>query len=341
MAWAKRSRWSPMQKGQFSTPPTASRIIDAISSWWVTTHGHCHPQIMAAIREQTQKLDQIIFAGWTHQPAEDLARRLVAIAPRQLDHVFYSDCGSTSVEVALKMALGFWTNRGEPAPPHYRHAALLSWRHFRRHVGWRTRGVQPGLSGAAVRCDDGALPACGRGAGDARCAGGGLQVVAMPPPSSSSRWCSARAACWSIRRRCWPRCTRSVRAHGVLFIADEVMTGWGRTGTLFACEQAGIVPDIMCLSKGLTGGAVPLAVTLGDTADLRSTLFAATARSSSFTPPATPPTPSAARRRWPTLTCGATNRCWSGSLRWPRGRRRGWPCWRRFQVWRARASAAR
>ena len=94
------------------------RIIDAISSWWVTTHGHCHPRIMAAIAGQAQKLDQVIFAGWTHQPAEDLARRLVEIAPRRgdlaLDHVFYSDSGSTSVEVALKMALGYWANRGSP-----------------------------------------------------------------------------------------------------------------------------------------------------------------------------------------------------------------------------------
>lgn len=90
------------------------RFVDAISSWWVTTHGHCHPRIMAAIADQAQRLDQIIFAGWTHQPAEDLARRLVDIAPRPLDHVFYTDSGSTSVEVALKMALGYWANRGEP-----------------------------------------------------------------------------------------------------------------------------------------------------------------------------------------------------------------------------------
>ncbi|MDE2412370.1 MAG: aminotransferase class III-fold pyridoxal phosphate-dependent enzyme, partial [Sphingomonadales bacterium] len=89
------------------------RVIDAISSWWVTTHGHCHPRIMAAIREQSERLDQLIFAGWTHQPAEDLATELVRIMPRPLDHVFFSDSGSTSVEVALKMALGTFAHRGE------------------------------------------------------------------------------------------------------------------------------------------------------------------------------------------------------------------------------------
>ncbi|MGD9663890.1 MAG: aminotransferase class III-fold pyridoxal phosphate-dependent enzyme, partial [Novosphingobium sp.] len=89
------------------------RIIDAISSWWVTTHGHCHPRIMAAICEQATKLDQLIFAGWTHEPAEDLARGLRAIMPVDLTRVFFTDSGSTSVEVALKMALGYWANRGE------------------------------------------------------------------------------------------------------------------------------------------------------------------------------------------------------------------------------------
>jgi adenosylmethionine---8-amino-7-oxononanoate aminotransferase len=91
-----------------------TRWIDAISSWWVVTHGHCHPRIMAAIRAQSEKLDQLIFAGWTHEPAESLARDLVALTPEPLTRVFFSDSGSTSVEVALKMALGYWANIGEP-----------------------------------------------------------------------------------------------------------------------------------------------------------------------------------------------------------------------------------
>ena len=99
--------------GAFLHGADGSRWIDAISSWWVTTHGHCHPRIMAAIAGQAQKLDQLIFAGWTHEPAETLAAGLRAIMPETLTRVFFSDSGSTSVEVALKMALGFWRNRGE------------------------------------------------------------------------------------------------------------------------------------------------------------------------------------------------------------------------------------
>ena len=90
------------------------RIIDAISSWWVTTHGHRQPKIMKAIAEQTERLDQIIFAGWTHEPAEQVARELLELMPSELRYVFFSDSGSTSVEVALKMALGYWRNLGEP-----------------------------------------------------------------------------------------------------------------------------------------------------------------------------------------------------------------------------------
>ena len=89
-------------------------VIDAISSWWVTTHGHAHPTIAAAIAEQAARLDQIIFAGWTHGPAEELARSLRNLMPANLTRVFFSDSGSTSVEVALKMALGYWLHRGEP-----------------------------------------------------------------------------------------------------------------------------------------------------------------------------------------------------------------------------------
>src|SRR5690348_12535123 len=93
---------------------TGRRIVDAISSWWVTTHGHRHPRIMQAIAEQAERLDQVIFAGWTHEPAEMLARELLELMPSALEYVFYSDSGSTSVEVALKMALGYWRNRSEP-----------------------------------------------------------------------------------------------------------------------------------------------------------------------------------------------------------------------------------
>src|SRR3546814_19732060 len=108
-----------------------STLIDGISSWWVTTHGHCHPRIMAAIAAQSQKLEQVIFAGYTHEPAEDVARGLIAIAPTSRTRVFFSDSGSTRVEVALKMGLGQWHNRGE------RRARILGVEHRRwRRSGW-------------------------------------------------------------------------------------------------------------------------------------------------------------------------------------------------------------
>ena len=99
-------------EGAYLTTAEGRRIIDAISSWWVITHGHRHPHIVAAIRDQAERLDQVIFAQYTHEPAERLATKLLALAPAGLSHVFFSDSGSTSVEVALKMALGFWHHSG-------------------------------------------------------------------------------------------------------------------------------------------------------------------------------------------------------------------------------------
>ncbi|MGN6375700.1 MAG: adenosylmethionine--8-amino-7-oxononanoate transaminase [Sphingomonas sp.] len=236
------------------------RIIDAISSWWVTTHGHNNPRIMAAIAEQAQRLDQIIFAGWTHEPAETVARELAAIMPPSLEYVFFSDSGSTSVEVALKMALGFWRHRGEA-----RHRILvLEHSYHGDTIGAMSvgeRGVY-NQAYAPLLFDVGTIPFPAAGAEqatydalEAQCRAGAAAFIVEPlllgaggmlvyPPQVLAE----------MRRIC--------AAHDVLFIADEVMTGWGRTGTLLACEQADVVPDILCLSKGLTGGAVPLAVTM-------------------------------------------------------------------------------
>ena len=236
------------------------RYVDAISSWWVTTHGHCNPRIMAAIREQTAHLDQLIFAGWTHQPAETLARGLVDITPAPLEHVFFSDSGSTSVEVALKMALGYWLNEGEP-----RHRIVVMEHSYHgdtigaMSVGARcfyNRAYQPLLFDVDMLPFPTGDGAAAIAAFEALCRqnppaaliveplilGGGGMLIYPPHVLAALRDICAR--------------------EGVLLIADEVMTGWGRTGTLFACEQAGVHPDILCLSKGLTGGAIPLAATL-------------------------------------------------------------------------------
>lgn len=236
------------------------RIIDAISSWWVNTHGHGNPRIMAAIAEQTKKLDQIIFAGWTHQPAEDLAKELRQIMPDTLTRVFFSDSGSTSVEVALKMALGYWHAQDER-----RHTIVV---------------MEHSYHGDTI----GAMSVGERGVFNQAYRELLFDVVTVPFPhvgqeqatfNALEKACANNAAAFIVEplvlgaggMLMYPphvlaEMHRICTKHGVLFLADEVMTGWGRTGTLLACEQADITPDILCLSKGLTGGAIPLAVTM-------------------------------------------------------------------------------
>lgn len=238
------------------------RIIDAISSWWVTTHGHCHPQIMAAIAAQSEKLDQIIFAGWTHEPAEHVARELLQLLPKTLTRVFFSDSGSTSVEVALKMALGYWRNRGEQ-----RHRLVVMEHGYHGdtvgamsigHRGVFNCSYEPLLFDVTTV----PFPASGDDqktldALEVACRNGAAAFIVEPLVLGAGGMLTYAA---SILREMYTVCQN----HGVVFIADEVMTGWGRTGTLFACEQAGFAPDIICLSKGLTGGAIPLAVTISN-----------------------------------------------------------------------------
>ena len=234
--------------------------IDAISSWWVTTHGHAHPRIMAAIRAQSEKLDQLIFAGWTHEPAEMLAAELIRITPDPLTRVFFSDSGSTSVEVALKMALGYWYNIGEPRSrilvlEHSYHGDTIG----TMSVGERgvyNRAWQPLLFDVdTIPFPHEGLEQATLDALEAACAQKPAAFIVEPLILGAGGMLIYPA--WVLAEM------RSICArHGVLFIADEVMTGWGRTGTRFACDQAGVIPDIVCLSKGLTGGSLPLAVTL-------------------------------------------------------------------------------
>ena len=239
------------------------RIVDAISSWWVTTHGPCHPRIMAAIRAQTEKLDQLIFAGWTHEPAEEVAAGLREIMPSSLTRVFFSDSGSTAVEVALKMALGFWANRGEDR----QRIVVMEHSYHGDTIGAMSVGAR-GVFNAAyapLLFDVGRVPFPGADpqrsldALEAECAAGAAAFIVEPLVlGAGGMLMYPPAVLAEMRSVC--------AAHGTLFIADEIMTGWGRTGTLLACEQADVVPDILCLSKGLTGGAMPLAVTMASEA---------------------------------------------------------------------------
>jgi adenosylmethionine-8-amino-7-oxononanoate aminotransferase len=237
------------------------RIFDAIASWWVITHGHRYAPIVQAIRAETERLDQVIFAGFTHPPAEELARQLVAITPPELTHVFFSDSGSTSVEVALKMALGYWLHSGE----NRRHILALEGAYHGDTIGGMSVGER-GIFNAPydpLLFDVGRLPFPQPGreqatldALDRACRERPVAALIVEPLILGAGGMLIYQP--AVLAEMAQICSR----HGVLFIADEVMTGWGRTGTLFACEQAGIVPDIACYSKGLTGGVLPLAVTL-------------------------------------------------------------------------------
>jgi adenosylmethionine-8-amino-7-oxononanoate aminotransferase len=248
-------------EGAWLTTADGRRIFDAISSWWVVTHGHRHPHIMQAIKDQADRLDQVIFAGFTHEPAEKLARRLVAMTPPQLEYVFFSDSGSTAVEVALKMALGFCRHRGE------KRTGILALEGA--YHGDTIGGMSVGERGVFNAPYDPLLfdverlpfPSAGREEATlqtlgAACRRGGVAALIVEPLilGAGGMLIYAPEVLSEMKRVC--------ETHGVLFIADEVMTGWGRTGTLFACEQARVTPDIACYSKGLTGGSLPLAVTL-------------------------------------------------------------------------------
>jgi adenosylmethionine-8-amino-7-oxononanoate aminotransferase len=260
---ALQPEMTPVARGEGAYLFTADgrRIIDAIASWWVVTHGHCHPHIVRAIQDQAERLDQVIFAGHTHEPAERVAAGLLTLAPPGLAHVFFSDSGATSVEVALKMALGYFRNIGEP----------------------RTRIVvmQHSYHGDTI----GAMSVGARGVFNAAYEPLLFDVAVVPFPAQGSEQLTLdalAAICENDRPAAFiveplvlgaggmlmyppavlAEMHRICRAFGVLFISDEVMTGWGRTGTPFACDQAEIAPDIACYAKGLTGGALPLAVTL-------------------------------------------------------------------------------
>jgi adenosylmethionine---8-amino-7-oxononanoate aminotransferase len=236
------------------------RVIDAISSWWVTTHGHNHPRIIAAIRDQAERLDQVIFAGWTHEPAEQVAAGLRALMPAELTRVFFSDSGSTCVEVALKMALGFHAHTGTGRS----RILVMEHSYHGDTIGTMSVGAR-GVYNAAydpLLFDVGTIP--------------------FPEGDGANTLEALRQACRDTHPAALiveplvlgaggmmlyspdvlGQMAAIAREHDVLFIADEVMTGWGRTGTLLACDQAGVVPDILCLAKGLTGGSMPLAVTM-------------------------------------------------------------------------------
>ncbi|MDA2935331.1 adenosylmethionine--8-amino-7-oxononanoate transaminase, partial [Acidobacteria bacterium AH-259-D05] len=243
------------------------RILDGISSWWVNIHGHRHPRLNQALQEQADRFAQVIFAGFTHKPAVRLAAQLVERTPSNLTRVFFSDDGSTAVEVALKMAYQSWRNRGESNRNLF--VAFERAYHGDTFGAMAVGGVSVFHSAysplffevrRAVSPHSSQLSGEDHGGEDLEKIlereGHRVAAVIMEP--------MVQAAGGMI---IWPveflrRVRELTQHHGIPLIADEVFTGFGRTGKMFACQHGPIEPDIMCLSKALTGGYLPLAATL-------------------------------------------------------------------------------
>lgn len=234
-------------------------IFDGISSWWVTTHGHTQPEIADAIAEQARTLEHTIFTHFTHEPAALFAQELVEVLPEGLGKIFYTDDGSTAVEAAIKMAIQFHANKGRP------------------------RSMIAAFSEAYHGDTFGAMSVSQRGLFTEPFHSKLFQVQTIPNPTQGDTveafaellekhgkdlaavivepLLMGTAGMLMYSEEILAELRKMAKAHNVLFIADEVLTGFGRTGPLFACNRADITPDIMCLSKGITGGFLPLGVT--------------------------------------------------------------------------------
>jgi adenosylmethionine-8-amino-7-oxononanoate aminotransferase len=250
------------------------KIIDAVSSWWVNLHGHTNPRMARAIAEQARKMEHVILAGFTHEPAEELASRLRKWVAPELTHLFFSDDGSTAVEVALKLAVQHFSNKRRPE---------------KREIAALEHGYHGDTAGAMSVSDDSPFT-------------DPFRAMRYPVHRVHSAYCY-RCPVGLRRESCHIECVQQLEAllaergdkiaavivepllqaaggmivhpveflqkvralctqHDVFLIADEVLTGFGRTGKMFACDLAGIKPDMMCLSKGITGGFLPMGVTL-------------------------------------------------------------------------------
>jgi len=277
----RRVLWHPYTQEKTAPPPLGvkggkgvwleledgRKILDGVSSWWVNIHGHTNPFLNEALIQQAEKLEHVMFAGFTHEPAVELAEKLVGILPAGLDRVFYSDNGSTAVEVAMKMAYQYWQNLGENrstfvALAHAYHGDTFGamsasdssafTKPFRSLLFDVLRADPPtvpddGLS-QQFFCDTGLEAVLERNHRN-------IAAVIIEPMLQGAGgmqiWHSSYLE--HVRELC--------DKYNILLIADEVLTGFGRTGKMFACEWADISPDIICLSKALTAGYLPLGVT--------------------------------------------------------------------------------
>ncbi len=277
MDWLSKDKsliWHPYTQQKTAPPPifiesargawlyddSGRAILDAISSWWVTLHGHAHPYIAEKLGAQARKLEQVIFAGFTHRPAIELAEKLVPLLPGPFSRIFYSDNGSTATEVAVKMAIQYWWNQ---SPSTERRKILV---------------LQDAYHGDTF----GAMAVSGRSVFTEAFADYLFDVVSIPRPAAENiealqlqleqeahQYAAfiyepllQGAGGMQVYEAQWlNQLLVQLHRHGVICIADEVLTGFGRTGRLFASENMEEKPDIICLSKGLTGGTLALGVT--------------------------------------------------------------------------------
>lgn len=279
--------WQPFTQMKTAAPPLrvrsgngimleledGRRLMDCISSWWVTLHGHCQPEIVEAICRQAAMLEQVISAGMmTHEPVELLSRMLVERLPASLNRAFYSDDGSTAVEVGLKMAFQYWKNKGETGRTRF---LAFEGAYHGDTLGAMSVGHRSMFTSAfkELLFDVDFIPFPATFIGDNEVAAKEDEALGYLDRILSEKGDQYAALIVEPlvqgaggMRMCRPEFLRQVeerlRAHEILEIYDEVMTGFGRTGEYFACIRAQTSPDIICLSKGITGGFLPLAATV-------------------------------------------------------------------------------
>ena len=261
-------------EGPWLITEDGSRLLDAVSSWWVNLFGHCHPDINARLRDQLEQLEHVMLAGFTHAPVVELSERLAALTGHALGHAFYASDGASATEIALKMSQHYWRNQGQAAKSHF---LCLAGSYHGETVGalavtdiptFREAYAPLVRAASTVPSPDARLAEPGESA--EACA---LRAAAALEATLAARHHEIAALIVEPLVQCatgmamyHPAYLQRARAlcdqYGVHLIADEIAVGCGRTGRFFACEQAGIWPDFLCLSKGISGGYLPLSLVL-------------------------------------------------------------------------------
>ena len=265
--FTQMAEWDPLViargEGNFVVDSDGKRYLDGVSSLWCNVHGHRHPRLDRALREQLERMAHSTFLGLTHEPGIRLAEALVEVAPRGLTRVFYSDSGSTAVEIALKQSFQYWHLRGEPQRQKFVRLAEAYHGDTLGAVGVGGIGLFHRIFGPLL-VDSIAIPSPAFGGDVALAAleqtlsnrGREIAALVMEPlvQGAAGMLVHPPGFLASAAELC--------RRHGVHLIVDEVATGFGRTGSLLACEQEHVRPDFLCLAKGISGGYLPLAATL-------------------------------------------------------------------------------